>query len=83
MTDHPDPIDKAAALTDMYTEHCVAAARQGAKPEQVQNEDGSWPVTECIDCGVDLPQARIELGRVRCVECQHRLEQRNRLLYGR
>ncbi len=30
----------------------------------------SWDGETCFDCGGDIPEERIEMGRVRCVHCQ-------------
>ena len=74
MLKHPDQLDNAAELEQLHTERSVAAARAKNRPEQVKNEDGSWPHTECISCGEDIPEVRLNLGKVRCVTCQSLLE---------
>lgn len=75
MAENNDPLDIAADLSRSLAEAQIGAVRQLAKPEQLQNPDGTWPVTECIDCGAELGK-RAELGRVRCVHCQGLLERR-------
>lgn len=82
MTKHADPVDIASDLELMHTAHYVAQARKANKPEQVQNPDGTWPETECIDCGVEIPLPRLELGKVRCVECQSILEKKTKQIWG-
>ncbi len=72
-----DNLDQAQELTTLLTEAYVDSARAGAKPEQVQNADGTWPVTEC-ECGDAIPEARIRLGKIRCVACQMDLEKERR-----
>lgn len=67
--DATDPLDVAGRVERMEREYNISKARRN-KPEQEQNPDGSWPVTECVECEVELPQLRIEMGRVRCVDCQ-------------
>ena len=91
-----DPIDHACQVETRMRENDVAMARALSKPEQVQvpalDEDGKpllldgcpimyWPITECVDCDDDIPPARLELGKVRCVICQGKLEKR-RMLHG-
>jgi RNA polymerase-binding transcription factor DksA len=73
----PDVLDRASALTDRLTEAYVDAARRKARPEQVQNPDGSWPQTEC-DCGEEIGPARLALGKIRCLDCQAELEARQK-----
>lgn len=65
-----DIIDKASDLEQHLTSAYVVSARAKARPEQVQNPDGSWPHPECIDCEATIPTGRLELGKVRCVDCQ-------------
>lgn len=36
----------------------------------------------CIECGEDIPLARLNLKKIRCVDCQSELELKNKL-YGR
>lgn len=65
-----DDLDRATTLTQTLTDAYVDAARSLSKPEQVRNPDGTWPVVECVDCGVEIPPARLNLARIRCIECQ-------------
>lgn len=69
-----DKMDSATRVERMETEGNVRRARGLSKPEQVQNEDGSWPITECVTCEDDIPAARLELGKIRCVICQGKIE---------
>lgn len=78
MRDYSDDIDKANELAQRMNDHSVALARAQAAPEQVQNPDGSWPVTECDECGADIELGRVRLGKIRCITCQEMLEKRRR-----
>lgn len=71
---HADPIDEAAALTASMTEGAVEAARRANAPETHPDFDGAC----CVDCGNDIPKARLALGKVRCVDCQSAREHRGR-----
>lgn len=73
---HTDVLDAATELTSRMTDSYVALARKKSVPEQAQNPDGTWPTTECEDCGVDIPAARLAMGKVRCVDCQAVKEKR-------
>lgn len=81
MKDFSDDVDQANELAQKMNDAAVAQARAKSKPEQVQNPDGTWPVTECIDCGIDIEPGRVALGKVRCLTCQEVLEKRQR--FGR
>lgn len=74
----PDHLDRATNLTQEMTDNAIAEQRRKARPEQVQNADGSWPVTECVDCEIEIPAGRLALGKIRCVECQSLAERRAR-----
>ena len=76
-----DLIDMAGAATALFTQLSEGAARAKAAPQQKQNADGTWPVTEC-ECGVEIVPARLALGRIKCVACQTEQELRERQ-YGR
>ena len=67
-----DPLHAASHLADRYNQASVEKARAKAVPDQVKNDDGSWPVTHCIepDCGEELGPVRLLMGSVRCMPCQ-------------
>ena len=81
-----DPIDDASATGMRVRENEIALQRAKAQPEQrkVMGADGFeyWPITECVDCGDDIPPARLELARIRCVICQS-IKEKKESLHGR
>lgn len=81
MERNADFLDQAGEATQMLIEAQEREVRRRNAPEQVQNEDGSWPHECCVLCGDDLPEARLALGRVRCVVCQDKLERKQRGLF--
>jgi RNA polymerase-binding transcription factor DksA len=78
-----DPIDHASLVETRLRENDVAIARSKSAPEQeqVKGADGVlyWPITECIDCGDEIPEKRLQLAKVRCIYCQEKLEKSRRL----
>jgi len=70
----PDELDRASNLTQAATDYAIAEQRRKARPEQEQSADGTWPVTQCVDCECDIPMARLQMGKIRCVDCQGFLE---------
>lgn len=64
-----DILDEAGRLTRTLTKAFVSNVQDAAMPEQKQNADGTWPVTEC-ECGEPIPEGRLKLGKIRCIECQ-------------
>lgn len=79
MSVEADDLDRAAELTQQLAEAAINEAQRAAAPQQVQRADGSWPNAEC-ECGEEIPLERLRLGRIRCVECQGRLERSQRWL---
>lgn len=77
MIQEADELDVAAQLTQQLADAAVADVRRAAAPQQVQCIDGSWPNPEC-ECGEPIPEARLRLGRIRCVDCQEILERGRR-----
>ena len=69
-----DPLDHASKIADQHASDKVKEISRLAAPEQVQNPDGSWPVTECVTCGDDRIPARLAHGFIRCVPCKSKLE---------
>lgn len=69
-----DPLDVANDVAQLLADTGLHNVRNKNRAEQVQNEDGTWPITECVDCGDDMPEGRLKLGRIRCISCQERLE---------
>lgn len=74
-----DDIDRANVLAQMFTDASVAVAMLRCKPEQVVGADGEYPTPDCVDCGEPIIAARLQMGKVRCIDCQTRLEFLRRL----
>jgi RNA polymerase-binding transcription factor DksA len=75
MTREADNIDRASDLALQQTEDSINEVRRAARPEQ-EKIDGEWKQKECDDCGDEIPLARLNLGKIRCVFCQSALERR-------
>lgn len=72
----PDHLDQATQTTEFLVASRQKEAAARNQPEQVRNDDGSWPHTECVDCDTDIPAGRLALGKVRCIDCQNLKEKR-------
>lgn len=70
MDKHADPLDKAGEIAQMYNDQGVKDVQLRNRPEQQQNPDGSWPITHCADCAIEIPEQRLAWGRIRCTDCQ-------------
>lgn len=77
MVSTPDPIDQASKLSEGERSRNEAVIRNRAAPKQKQNEDGSWPVLDCEDCGMPIGLGRIEaIGAVTCIACAEAADHR-------
>lgn len=72
-----DIIDDAQRYNELHQEVSLRNQQAKMRPETHPAFDGVHCVEE--DCGVDIPHARLAMGRIRCVDCQALLEKRARL----
>ena len=72
-----DPADIAGETIVACIQDALARARGKSAPEHDARFDGAHCVEE--DCGVSLPRERLNMGRVRCVDCQALAERRRAL----
>lgn len=73
-----DEADIASALERGFIAQALENHRKKVAPESHPDFDGK----HCIDCDVLIPEGRLALGKVRCVDCQSELEKYNKI-YGR
>lgn len=63
--------DKTLEMAERLSASVVEERVQAARVRQCdRHEFYSWDGETCFDCGEDLPEERVEMGRVRCVPCQ-------------
>jgi RNA polymerase-binding transcription factor DksA len=70
-----DPVDIANEVVEACLAEAEARARGKSAPETHPDFDGF----HCLDCGDEIPVLRLRLGRIRCVDCQTRLERDRRM----
>jgi RNA polymerase-binding transcription factor DksA len=73
-----DEADIASALEMGFIAQALEAHKAKVAKETHPDFDGE----SCIDCGEEIPQLRLSMGRIRCVYCQEALERKNKL-HGR
>ena len=78
MRDPRDEADEASEREQHMTQQALEKVMRSARPEQVQNADGSWPFPECINCDEPVESERLALGKWRCFGCQVRHETERR-----
>lgn len=65
-----DVLDQASAQEEAFRDAALRAASQSVRRETHPDFDGE----SCMDCGGTIPEARLALGKIRCVHCQHAIE---------
>lgn len=70
-----DEADIASALEMGFIAKALADHKSKVAPERHPDFDGQ----HCIDCDAEIPQVRLNMGKIRCVDCQSELELRNKL----
>lgn len=73
-----DECDAAALFQMQENQQALDRLRSKLAPETHPDFDGET----CIDCGNDIPEERLAMGRIRCTECQRVREVKDKL-YGR
>ena len=75
MSAHADPFDTAAEQELAGRENSIRAVREKNKPAQVRDENGEWETEECITCGQDIGEKRLEAtGSKLCIFCATKAE---------
>lgn len=73
-----DEIDRAQRQEQQTRDRAIQEVlKKDQENEQPDEENG---IRYCLDCGLDIPKKRLAArpNSVRCVDCQHIKEQRNR-----
>ncbi len=68
-------LEMAETLARVEVDHSIALSRMALAPETSEDFDG----VNCIDCGNEIPSARLAMKRIRCTVCQDHLERKSRL----
>jgi RNA polymerase-binding transcription factor DksA len=74
-----DPADIAAETLEVCLADALRRQLGASAPEHDARFDGAHCVEE--DCGVEIQRVRLNLGKVRCVDCQVRAERRRALRF--
>jgi len=62
--------EMAEALERAQRDSAMAEVAKANAPQSHPDFDGK----HCIDCEMKIPQQRLAMGKIRCVECQGRKE---------
>lgn len=68
-----DTIDQGGQTAQLFLDASLAGQLGKSAPEKHPDFDGE----HCVDCGIDIPAARLAHGRVRCVSCQGEIERKS------
>lgn len=68
-------LEGSEELQEQMKERELAAVRQAANVRQCDDPRyAEWDHEHCIDCDVLIPALRLEMGCVRCVQCQEEVD---------
>lgn len=70
-----DEGDLASAYERGFIQDALNRHKEKLAPETHPDFDGET----CIDCGAEIPALRLSMGRIRCVDCQNKLEKIKKL----
>jgi RNA polymerase-binding transcription factor DksA len=71
-----DEADIASALEAGFIAQALQRHKEKVAPEKHPDFDGE----HCLDCDVEIPLVRLEMGKIRCVDCQSELEKSKKFL---
>jgi RNA polymerase-binding transcription factor DksA len=69
-----DVIDQGSQTERLFLDASLKKQLGKSAPQKDERFDGVHCVEE--DCGVEIAKERVELGRVRCIDCQRLIEAR-------
>lgn len=67
--------EMAEQLAHAQREQMIAASRTALQPEKHEDFDG----LNCVVCSNEIPQPRLDMGRIRCTNCQSAMEHRSKI----
>ncbi len=70
-----DEVEMACQLEAQLNEQALLRHRAKLGPQSHPDFDGH----HCVECGIDIPLARIAMYRIRCVDCESAIERLNKL----
>ena len=73
-----DVSDRASDIEQRNTAQAIYDARKNTKPQQMPRADGSFAITDCDECGLEIGEARLAVAIKNrlCIHCAADLERR-------
>lgn len=65
-------------IASAYERDFILSALQRHKEKLAPETDPDFDGESCITCGNEIPDLRLQMGKIRCVECQEKLERRKK-----
>ena len=71
-----DTIDRASDIEQRATAQAIYDTQRRCKPQQLPRDDGTYEVTDCDECGNEIPYGRLRVAIMNrlCVYCAEILE---------
>jgi len=73
-----DKLDQASDLQQALNEQARARNDVAMRPQEHKNFNGE----DCVECWEPIPAERLAMGKVRCVICQGKIENKHRYFGG-
>lgn len=73
MSNGSDSLDHASDVELAFREKAIEAVRKTERPP------ADFDDKHCTECGGDIPEARLALGKFRCIGCQEIWERQSKL----
>lgn len=75
-----DPIDVASKNEAIMLETQIRDQRALAKPQQLPRQDGTYEITDCVECGDPIGEGRLKVAikNLYCIYCASAQERNNR-----
>lgn len=67
---------------EVYVRQSEQVIEHITRPQWQEAQFAQWDGVSCFDCGEDLIEERLHLGRVRCVDCQSLAEHKEKRSRG-
>lgn len=73
-----DVSDRASDIEQRATAQAIYDARKNVRPQQSPRADGSFAVTDCDECGLEIGGARLAVAIKNrlCIHCATEMERR-------
>jgi len=76
----PDVLDTASAIEGLERSSAINRISANARPQQMPRADGSFAFPDCIECGLEIGEARLRVAvkNRMCIHCAAAAERKSK-----